>query len=143
MAKSINGTIEDRIVSGFDAIWSKLKMAKGSDHEEVVAAAVLAREKFETAQEYLDAVDEVQKRCQRESAEAKRTGDDPRQEKLDVEERCRDCEHAEELDGEAQPGPDGENYHCTEIANDVHGDTLAADQECGYFKPRETGGDGE
>jgi hypothetical protein len=143
VAKKISATISDNIDAGKDAADWKIRGALSSPHEEVVEHALRCRQLMGTAWDALDELDKIHDRCSKAEAEAKRNGEDPRQEPLDIEERCRDCGNAHELDDEAQPGEDGEDYHCTEIANDVHGDTPAAEQECGCFRPRGSADDGD
>jgi hypothetical protein len=122
MAKKISATISDNIDAGKDAADWKIRGALSSPHDEVVAHALRCRQLMGTAWDALGELDKIHDRCSKAEAEAKRNGEDPRQEKLDVEERCKDCD---------------------QIASDVDGDTPAAEQECGSFRPRGSADDGD
>lgn len=134
MAKYIKDVCDDRFDAGVDAWRHLLIRARVSPHEEVREAAELADEKLTVAISYLDAVETVSKRIERDEREAERNAADERQQQLDIVERCRDCEHATPL---AEPDEDGNDHACDVVEEAVTGDHPAAEQDCGCFKARE------
>lgn len=137
MAKYIKDVCDDRFDAGVDAWRHLLIRARVSPHEEVREAAELADEKLTVAISYLDAVETVSKRIERDEREAERNAADERQQELDMVERCRDCAHhgIPEESGEAVAA--GEGY-CKETDMLVVSDTPAVEQECGHFKARDS-----
>jgi hypothetical protein len=137
VAKYIKDVCDDRFDAGVDAWRHLLIRARVSPHKEVRVAAETADEKLTVAISYLEAVETVSKRIEKDEREAERNAADERQQQLDIVERCRDCEHATEL---KEPVPDADHY-CEQIENEVLGDHAAADQDCGCFKAREEADD--
>jgi hypothetical protein len=137
VAKKISATISDNIDAGKDAADWKIRGALSSPHEEVVEHALRCRQLMGTAWDALDELDKIHDRCSKAEAEAKRNGEDPRQEPLDIEERCKDCDHATLKDG------DTGDYGCDQLEDMVEGNTPAAEQECGCFRPRGSAEDGD